>query len=437
VNSGLPQASDPSPGNAATIQQTYTIENMSGPFLPALEQPVRVSGKGLAFDELTGTLAATGSDTKGYSYSVESDVPPAALAFDDPRILDTQNASQGVNSSAKAYLQVPSGIPAVLLAFDDQVVPTGTSELSWLDALDKDLQSPRFDYSTTAEPGHSLGRLAAMFATGVAGSQYSRYGTAEQFAAVFALLARMRGYPARVVVGYTIDQPGGAQNGKAISVTAGEITAWDEVDVNGLGWVAFDPIATEQNSVVPPPSVSQPTPSTVVPTTARSGNVKSATPSTFTYHNAPPGSGTFPFWIILPIILILLIALIVLLKVYRRRRRERAGTVAQRVVGAWHETEEYLRATGLRVTSGMTVTEVVAACEVRLTAEVVRRVADFQPILDLALYSPSEPEEPLATQAWDVERDAVRLMKGEVGVKARIRYVADPRSLQNARSRPR
>lgn len=432
VDADLPQSSDPSVGTAAVVEQNYTLQNDVGPFLPALEEPVKISGTGLAFDQLTGSLADTASQLKGRSYSVVSEIPPGALAFDDPDLLSAGSEKQGTDPRANQYLEVPSGVPADLTSFDEQV--TGSTELTWLDDLEKQLQTPRFGYSVDAEPGHSLGRLAAMFAVGSAGGQYAHDATAEQFAAAFALLARLRGYPARVVVGYDINQPTGARNGQTISVRSSDITAWDEVDVNGVGWVAFNPTVPTDQTIVQPRSTVTTTP-TSVPTTYQHGSLPTPNHSVTTYHNAPPRHGSVTPWIIVLIVVVLSPLSVFGLKLLRRRRRKTSGTVADRVVGAWRETEEHLEAVGVRLTPGMTVCDVVGACSVRLTPDVVRRIADFQPLVDLALYSPEDPEEYLADRAWSLEETTTRLVRGAGGLKTRVRLVADPRPLVSSRAR--
>src|SRR4029453_8883223 len=65
--------------------------------------------------------------------------------------------------------------------------------------------------------------------------QGGQVGTSEQFAASFALLARLTGLPSRVVVGFDAPAAGGA-------VTAGDANAWPEVLFDGLGWVPFAPM---------------------------------------------------------------------------------------------------------------------------------------------------------------------------------------------------
>jgi hypothetical protein len=76
------------------------------------------------------------------------------------------------------------------------------------------------------------------------GNQLDRFlfvthaGFCQQFAAAFALLARLDGLPTRVAVGTT---PGQLVHGDTYQVTTADIHSWPEVLFAGLGWVRFEP----------------------------------------------------------------------------------------------------------------------------------------------------------------------------------------------------
>nr|BFE50697.1 hypothetical protein GCM10017745_41240 [Saccharothrix mutabilis subsp. capreolus] len=63
---------------------------------------------------------------------------------------------------------------------------------------------------------------------------HEKRGTSEQFAAAYVALARLRGIPARLVVGFSSPADGTV-------VRNGDAVAWPEVAVEGVGWVALDP----------------------------------------------------------------------------------------------------------------------------------------------------------------------------------------------------
>jgi transglutaminase-like putative cysteine protease len=79
---------------------------------------------------------------------------------------------------------------------------------------------------------------------------YTRQGFCEHYASAFAMLMRAGGVPARVVTGYL----GGEWNpfGDYLLIRQSDAHAWDEVWLQGRGWVRVDP-----TSVVSPASLTE------------------------------------------------------------------------------------------------------------------------------------------------------------------------------------
>jgi hypothetical protein len=63
-------------------------------------------------------------------------------------------------------------------------------------------------------------------------------GDQEQYAVTAALMARQLGFPARVVLGFTVPQNG---IGDSATITGDDITAWIQVQTARNGWVDVDP----------------------------------------------------------------------------------------------------------------------------------------------------------------------------------------------------
>lgn len=87
-------------------------------------------------------------------------------------------------------------------------------------------------YDVRAAPGRTVGHLHFFY-------DKSHRGTADQFATVFALMARHLGFPARIAVGFT---PGHPVGGGRYEVTTADVVVWPEVALRGLGWVPFYPV---------------------------------------------------------------------------------------------------------------------------------------------------------------------------------------------------
>ena len=144
---------------------------------------------------------------------------------------------------ATLALPPPQGWPKTITDFANKF--SARTPFATLALIANELRSSDFGYNKRARPGHSLGLLSA-FLTAPAGSSQvtsARVGFDEQFAAAFAVLARAKGFPSEVVVGYRVD-PVTAAKGIPIAVLPRQIHAWVEVNLNGVGWVTFDPTNT-------------------------------------------------------------------------------------------------------------------------------------------------------------------------------------------------
>ena len=232
---------------------------------------------------------------------------------------------------------------------------------------------------TQFTPGHSAGRLTAF----LGGRQL--VGDDEQYAATFAVMANLLGFPARVVVG-AVPEPDGTVRGR-------DVHAWVEVQLAGAGWVAvptsaFTPPTTRHPqrqpleqfedsdaAVVPPPNAVRPPSS--LDQLAQSGSSSSRRAP------KPPAAGhgwRLPGWVSgalnyggPPLGLVLAaVALVLAIKAARRRRRRRAGTPGGRVAAGWRELLDQGRDLGLPVTARLTrreQAELLAAPGVRPLAE--------------------------------------------------------------------
>ncbi|MFD2399783.1 transglutaminase domain-containing protein [Prauserella oleivorans] len=185
----------------------------------------------------------------------------------------------------------------------------------------------------------------------------SKRGTSEQFAAAYVALARIKGIPARLVVGFRA--PADRRPGERYTVRNEHVLAWPEVAVEGVGWVPLDPSGTataagsgparglaaateEVRATLPPPDQLRDAPVAPEPVAASSGS---------------GGDWSFPFLVLLAVpvggalVWVAGVPLVTALRARRRRRRPGAGAV----IGAWEEARDRLRAYGVPVSTGMTV----------------------------------------------------------------------------------
>jgi TgpA N-terminal domain/Transglutaminase-like superfamily len=187
------------PGPAVTVRQTISVTGLRGPFLPVIGRPVHIAGTGVGYAAASGTLVSDDRRLRGTSYEVVSTVPtrPEVAGPDD-----LAGARAATDEVLDAYRTPPPDVPGPLeqlaLAWAGEA-PDYAHELL---ALRDELRKLRYDDSGDAPPGHSFGALMRM----LRGDPGERESYAEQFATAFALLARLRGFATRIVVGYLLPE---------------------------------------------------------------------------------------------------------------------------------------------------------------------------------------------------------------------------------------
>ena len=218
----------PAPGQRADVR--LTVQGLDGLWVPTPGPVVGLGRPGLGYDATAGSLVDPAGLRPGSSYSLTS-------AVSSPTAAQLQGADVGSATAGPQLTAVPACTPAPLL----ELASTTAAPLARPDekaaALEQALATGGgFAVSADSDAGHSCGRLAQLF------TRPDHAGTSEQFATAYVLMARSVGLPARLAVGF---RPGDVQpDGRTVQVLAGDATAWPEVLLGDLGWVAFDPTPT-------------------------------------------------------------------------------------------------------------------------------------------------------------------------------------------------
>lgn len=132
--------------------------------------------------------------------------------------------------------------------------------------------------------------------------------------------------------------------------------------------------------------------------------------------------------VVLGCLLVLAELLVIAAKQRRRRRRQRAGTGADRVLGAWHEATDRLVERGLPPTSSQTAAEVAENSQSAL-GPAAGTLTLLAPLATEALYADHDPNEDAVTRAWALtERLPADLYPGRLPLR-RVRAWLDPRPL--------
>lgn len=244
-------------------------------------------------------------------------------------------------------------------------------------------------------------------------------GTSEQFAASYVVLARIVGIPARLAVGYGAPE---ASSGGETVVRNGDVLAWPEVAVDGVGWVPLDPlgasggagrapsklaeVTARARAQLPPPSEKLPDP----PVPAEDEAAETGEPFDYTPLVLAVVGGVLA-------LLVLAVLAVPVVKVVRTARRRRLDGV-RGVVGAWWEARDLLRAHGARITPGMTARDLAAVSD-RSVVDSLHRLAVQ---LDTALWSGAGANDGTVAAAWTAVREIRRTLAGRP-FGARVRAV--------------
>jgi len=219
-----PIASQPQPmPNGRRVTEVFHLVSLSSPWLPVGGTPISVSGiSGMDWAPETETLFVPAEEpaAPGATYTVDALLPTPSAA-------DLASATL-VAQPPPVDLGVPAE-PARVVRLAHHLVAGLTTPYEKAVAIQNYLRTNEtYNLQPPAGPGNQLDRF--LFVT--------HAGYCQQFAAAFALLARLDGLPTRVAVGTT---PGQLIQGDTYQVTTADIHSWPEVLFAGLGWVRFEP----------------------------------------------------------------------------------------------------------------------------------------------------------------------------------------------------
>jgi hypothetical protein len=304
----------------------------------------------VAYDVSTGTLIRPEGLISGLTYTVTSRVPTPDLNM-------LPGAQSPSGDAVVRYLTLGPGAPDSVKRLAEHLADGNGGSYDRALAIQEFLAG-HYRETADAPSGHAYPNLA-YFLFGPRG-QGGQEGTSEQFAASFALLARLTGLPSRVVVGFDAPAAGG-------EVTGGDAIAWPEVLFDDLGWVAFDPMPTSddptpvEQDFIPKPT----TPPTTPPQTDTPSDT--AEPSSSAVAAPTRAAGGVSTGVVAggtsgSLLVLLVVAALMVVRLRRglRRRRLYDGGPDQRIAGAWLEFTDALRLAGQPVPEHLSATEMAS-----------------------------------------------------------------------------
>lgn len=157
----------------------------------------------------------------------------------------------------------------------EKVVPRGSSAIDTARAIQAYLRSSAFSYNLTLQPSvpeDDNDPLVSFLRT--------KQGYCIQFATAMIMMARERGIPARMAIGFL---PGHLEPDTSWTIRGTDAHAWPELWFPGLGWLRFEPTPSGRSGAAPIYTAAPlPTGPSGAPTTATSGatSTPSASPRT-------------------------------------------------------------------------------------------------------------------------------------------------------------
>ncbi|PRY44754.1 transglutaminase domain-containing protein [Umezawaea tangerina] len=375
MGAGLP------PGDGVTVptgtrSASVRLRGLGPPWLPSQDWPATVTGVDPLVAPGRGTLLA------------EQPVDSYELTWWEPAVDASTLAGAAIDPDAAGGLGGVGEVPPDVTVLADQAVGGMRSSFRAALVLERFLRDNyRLVDSGTLPVGHGWPQLGRFLLR-------DKQGTSEQFAAAYVALARLRGIPARLVVGFS---------GRNSLVRNGDALAWPEVAVAGVGWVALDPTGSVRTSASGG-------------LTEATGEAREQLPPAARLAEPllppdPPPAGTgagVPWSLVLWVVVVAVLGWLVAVPswvVLRTWRRRRSGTVADAVA----EVRDRLRAVGVPVTSAMTVRDMALLAPGPPTAEALARLATA---VDTTLWSGSGVD--AREEAWQ----AVRALRAELARRA-------------------
>ncbi|WPO88689.1 transglutaminaseTgpA domain-containing protein [Herbiconiux sp. KACC 21604] len=466
--------SGPSGGSAdgagGPVEVVVQVGEYSGVWVPTVGDPRSISFGGdgalqneLFYDGALGMPAVSGGLAPGDSYTLEAVGTTAGVA--DP---GAEGEALGALTPAAPVGALPAETPDAVTTRLAEWAPADRSPGARLAGVVAGLRSGYLsggggDGRAEGTGGSAVGGADRFARSGHGADRLEELLTAspmlgddEQYAAAGALLAQAVGFPARVVFGFVVPEPGADPSadpstadpsadpsaGPAIEVRGRDVAAWIEVDTAEAGWVPLD--VTPEPRPVPESPVDDSAlavqPPVVVPPASGELSDPLAQAASESDDDAPDAETGLP--LALRILLIVGLALtglavlaapfltVIVLKARRRERRRRTGPARGRATGAWAELTDAARDLAVELPPASTRSQ--AAGALGGTDAVTLAL-----LVDTAAFAPDDPTEEEIDTLWLLsDRERRRLLAGR-GIVSRLRSRVSLRSVRTYHGRDR
>lgn len=390
------------------------VESYEGPWVPSFGSAVRVEfggaqsseqSRGFYFSRDAYQGLTTAGLRSGSTFSLE-DVIALPSSPEEKAAME----GAGVGSARLAEVQL---VPDVIATAANEWTADAESAFDKLRAIEERFRSEGA-YSNGEDnrslPGHSAHRLALLM------TSRQKVGSDEQYAVAMALMATQLGIPVRVVLGF---YPSQSVEGEWM-VTGEEAHVWVEAQLEGFGWVMFDPTPdrdkkpqtdTPKPKPRPKPQVDPPpAPPERIP--ERDLYIDPEQKETEEEDEAEDSgllaalllAGGVAGGLLLTLSPFLAIAL---LKSRRCRLRRTRGSTVDRLAGAWAEVLDRARDMGTVVLRSQTRRENLAVLSVNHPNVELSQIAHA---VDAAVFGRSASSQEECSRIWDAAEAAKLLL---------------------------
>jgi hypothetical protein len=423
------------PEEAGAPQETYSASTrvtvgvgMPGQWVPVPQRVDQVlSPVATRADPATGIVAAISSPID-YSFDIRY-----SLAVADRETV--RAAEPGLGTDLDPAVAIPGPLTGTMAALADLVAEEADGTWERLTLLSEKLRDPRYASAppqalAAGPPDRSYAGLDRVLAEGV--------GFQEQYAAIWALIARSWGVPTRIAIGFppAAEEPAQESADGVRTVLASETSIWPEARLDGLGWVAFQPspqdVAAERPAVVRPltpdevPQQPEPDPT---PSPSGSGSDDASGGDAANGGSEAQESAPIPWLLIVPILVVLLaLAWVVYVALRRRAIRRRlhdSGNPRADVAGAWQWARLLLAESWLPLPLSYAPAP-DAAYPPDLPDDVQGHVVTLARLAGPALYGPGPVDPAIAAEAWHTADQVDRSVRKATGWRGAIRRLVTP-----------
>ncbi|MFE1788099.1 transglutaminase domain-containing protein [Streptomyces sp. NPDC059525] len=328
-------------------RSSAVIRNLTGRLVPVPDAPVALRSERirLSFNRFERTALAASPLAPDARFGATGGAAPA--------VTPAEAAGLSPASGLAQALDVPGSAPPSLRELADRTYGAASTPFGRAQALASELSREyrRAANAPLSQPIASLSRFLA-----------DRKGSAVDFAAAYALAARLEGLPCRIVVGFRVPAGSGTH-----TVLARDAALWTEVAFDRVGWLPFDPVPApgppDQDDGRPEPSpvtaapVPSPSPSPSSPSSLSPAAGGGASPTGAPQQGGAQAIGTasrIPWgtWATAALAALAVSGsaarawLVLVRPVVRRRAGRRAATSARRVLAAWLDARHAFDAAG-------------------------------------------------------------------------------------------